>query len=103
MSPAYPIRVRLALPSDVAALTPLRASLWPESSASHHEAELRAVLNGTSRRVYALFIFVAEQNDGALVGFLEATSALPLTAVTNGCPSATSRVGLFTMTIVARE
>lgn len=81
MAAADPIRIRLATPCDVAALTPLRTSLWPESPAAHHEAELRAVLNGTSQRVYPLFIFVAEENDGTLAGFLDAN----LRSAADGC------------------
>jgi aminoglycoside 6'-N-acetyltransferase I len=81
MSAADAIHIRLAVPSDVAALTPLRASLWPESPAAHHEAELRAVLTGSSQRVYPLFIFVAEENNVALVGFLEAN----LRSTAGGC------------------
>jgi len=45
--------VRLAIPADVAQLTPMRHELWPESSSSHHAAELTSVLNGTSQRVHA--------------------------------------------------
>jgi aminoglycoside 6'-N-acetyltransferase I len=81
MSAADPIHIRLAVPSDVAALTPLRIGLWPESPPAHHEAELCAVLNGRSQRVYPVFIFVAEEKDGALVGFLEAN----LRSSADGC------------------
>ena len=75
------IRVRLASQSDIAQLTPMRLELWPESSASHHSAELTNVLGGTSRRVYPLMIFVAEDNSGNLVGFLEAN----LRSAADGC------------------
>jgi aminoglycoside 6'-N-acetyltransferase I len=81
MSTAGPIRIRLATPSDVAALAPLRASLWLESSYVHHAAELSAVLGGSSERTYPLFIFVAEEKDGTLVGFLEAN----LRSAADGC------------------
>ena len=74
-------RVRLAALPDVAQLTPMRCALWPESSASHHAAELTAVLNGSSERVYPLMIFVAEENDGTLAGFLEAN----LRSAADGC------------------
>jgi len=74
-------RVRLATLADVAQLTPMRCALWPESSASHHAAELTAVLNGSSQRVYPLMIFVAEENDGTLSGFLEAN----LRSAADGC------------------
>jgi hypothetical protein len=74
-------RVRLAALADVAQLTPMRSALWPEFSASHHAAELTAVLNGSSQRVYPLKIFVAEENDGTLAGFLEAN----LRSAADGC------------------
>jgi aminoglycoside 6'-N-acetyltransferase I len=74
-------RVRLAVLADVAQLTPMRHQLWPESSPSHHAAELTAVLSGTSQRVYPLMIFVTEKSDGKLVGFLEAN----LRSAADGC------------------
>jgi len=75
------VHVRLATALDVPLLTPLRTVLWPESSAAHHEGELTAILNGRSRRVYPLFIFVAAENDGTIVGFLEAN----LRSTADGC------------------
>ena len=81
MAESKNFRVRLAALSDVAQLTPLRCALWPESSASHHAAELTAVLNGSSQRVYPLMILVAEENDGTLAGFLEAN----LRSAADGC------------------
>ena len=74
-------RVRLARLSDVAQLAPMRCALWPESSASHHAGELTAVLDGSSQRVYPLMIFVAEDDDGSLAGFLEAN----LRSAADGC------------------
>jgi aminoglycoside 6'-N-acetyltransferase I len=74
-------RIRLATQSDVGSLTPLRTALWPESTSAHHAGELTAVLSGTSQRVYPLFIFVAEENDGNVVGFLEAN----LRSTADGC------------------
>jgi aminoglycoside 6'-N-acetyltransferase I len=81
MAESKNFRVRLAALSDVAQLTPMRCALWPESSASHHAAELTAVLNGSSQRVYPLMIFVAEENDGTMAGFLEAN----LRSAADGC------------------
>jgi len=74
-------RVRLADLADVAQLTPMRHALWPESSLSHHAAELTAVLTGTSPRVYPLMIFVAQETNGKLLGFLEAN----LRSAADGC------------------
>jgi aminoglycoside 6'-N-acetyltransferase I len=67
--------------SDVAQLAPMRHALWPESSASHHAAELASVLRETSQRVYPLIIFIAESSDGTLIGFLEAN----LRSTADGC------------------
>jgi len=75
------LRIRLAALSDAPQLAPMRHVLWPESSPSHHAAELTAVLNGTSQRVYPLRIFVAEKSDGTLIGFLEAN----LRSAADGC------------------
>jgi len=81
MAVTTPFRVRLANSSDVAALAPLRTSLWPESPIEHHRGELSAILDGTSKRVYPLHIFVAEEGDGTIVGFLEAN----LRSTADGC------------------
>jgi GNAT superfamily N-acetyltransferase len=75
------LRIRIAVLSDASQLTPMRHALWPESSPSYHAAELTAVLNGTSQRVYPLTIFVAEESDGTLIGFLEAN----LRSAADGC------------------
>jgi aminoglycoside 6'-N-acetyltransferase I len=64
--------IRIATLSDCLPLANLRARLWPESSCDEHARELTAILDGTAQRVLPLIIFVAEDNDGALVGFLEA-------------------------------
>ena len=81
MDRSDPFRIRLATSADVAALTPLRTALWPESEASHHAGELSAILNGASQRVYPLLIFVAELSSGTIVGFLEAN----LRSTADGC------------------
>ena len=73
--------------SDVAQLAPMRHALWPESSASHHAAELASDLRETSQRVYPLIIFIAESSDGTLIGFLEAN----LRSTADGCDEKTTR------------
>jgi aminoglycoside 6'-N-acetyltransferase I len=78
---ANQFRVRLATRSDLASLTPMRTALWPESTSEHHSAELTRILDGSSPRVYPLFIFVAEEPDGALMGFLEVN----LRSAADGC------------------
>jgi aminoglycoside 6'-N-acetyltransferase I len=77
---AQSINIRRAVPSDVASLTPLRTSLWPESSSDHHADELQSILDGTLHTVMPLVIFVAQEND-ALLGFLEAA----LRSTADGC------------------
>lgn len=81
MTESENFRVRLATLADVVQLTPMRHELWPESPASHHAAELTAVLGGRSHRVYPLVIFVAQDNSGNLAGFLEAN----LRSAADGC------------------
>jgi aminoglycoside 6'-N-acetyltransferase I len=66
------LHIRIATSSDCLPLANLRTRLWPESSSDEHARELTAILDGTAQRVLPLIIFVAEQSDGALVGFLEA-------------------------------
>jgi aminoglycoside 6'-N-acetyltransferase I len=48
-------------------------ALWPKSSAEEHARELRLILGGEAASVLTMpiAIFVAETNDGILVGFLE--------------------------------
>jgi aminoglycoside 6'-N-acetyltransferase I len=72
MAPMNNLHIRTATPTDRAALAHLRALLWPESSFEEHARELITLLNGTAQRILPLIIFVAEEHDGALVGFLEA-------------------------------
>lgn len=50
----------------------LRHALWPESSASDHANELALILAGKPPGILPATIFVAEANDAALLGFLEA-------------------------------
>jgi len=74
------LRVRLAVPSDVAVLVSLRTALWPESPSTHHASELHAILAGTFQSVMPVVVFVAEQ-DHAILGFLEAA----LRSTADGC------------------
>jgi hypothetical protein len=55
------LRVRLAVPSDVSSLAPLRTSLWNEPSSAEHASELQAILGGTFQSVTPLVIFVADE------------------------------------------
>jgi aminoglycoside 6'-N-acetyltransferase I len=67
------IHVRIAQPSDLDQLACMCESLWPQSSAAEHSLELALILQGNATLVVttAIAIFVAEANDGTLVGFLE--------------------------------
>jgi len=68
------IQIRPAQLSDIDQLARLSEALWPKSSAEKHAQELRLILGGQAASVLTmpLIIFVAEENDGRLVGFLEA-------------------------------
>jgi aminoglycoside 6'-N-acetyltransferase I len=67
------IQIRPAHLSDLDQLVPLREALWPESSGEEHAQELRLILEDKAALALTmpLIIFVAEANDGTLVGFLE--------------------------------
>jgi aminoglycoside 6'-N-acetyltransferase I len=73
MMPVDSIQIRPALLSDLNQLARLCEALWPESSAEKHAQELRLKLGGKAALVLTtpLIIFVAEANEGRLVGFLE--------------------------------
>jgi len=73
MMPVDSIQIRSAHLSDLDQLARLCEALWPESSAEKHAQELRLILGGKAVLVLTmpLIIFVAEANDGRLVGFLE--------------------------------
>src|SRR4029077_20052898 len=72
MHGAHNFRIRTANPSDGLPLATLRTRLWPESSFDEHARELAAILDGRAQHVLPLIIFVAEETNGTLVGFLEA-------------------------------
>jgi len=62
--------VRRAQPRDERPLAKMRAELWPDSSASEHQGEIRQILSGVSPSTLPLVIFVAEE-EGRLLGFAE--------------------------------
>jgi aminoglycoside 6'-N-acetyltransferase I len=64
--------VRLAQPSDLRALAQLLAALWPGSTAEEHAQELELILVGRAPGHLPLALFVAEDSNGSLIGFLEA-------------------------------
>lgn len=66
-------QIRPAEISDLEPLAQMLAALWPESSVEEHSKELRLLLGGEAASVLKmpLTIFVAEADDGRLIGFLE--------------------------------
>jgi aminoglycoside 6'-N-acetyltransferase I len=64
-------RIRLASTSDLEQLSQLRCALWPESSAEEDKRNLAAILSGNPAGDMPLDIYVAESEEGAVVGFLE--------------------------------
>lgn len=73
MVPVGNIQIRLARLDDLEQLALLFVALWPESSAEEHARELRLLLGEKPGPVSTMpiVVFVAETNDGTLVGFLE--------------------------------
>ncbi|HWF46017.1 MAG TPA: GNAT family N-acetyltransferase [Bryobacteraceae bacterium] len=66
------IRIRPAQMPDCGELAHLREALWPESSSEEHAHELSSILSGSSQVTMPYLVLIAEANDHALVGFLEA-------------------------------
>ena len=65
------VRVRAATLGDLERLSALRRSLWPDMSIEENASELAAILRGDGIGTLPLVIFVAEDEDHALVGFIE--------------------------------
>jgi aminoglycoside 6'-N-acetyltransferase I len=67
------MRIRPAQTADLDQLAHLCEALWPSSSAAEHAQELRLILEGNAARVLTMpiEIFVADESDGRLVGFVE--------------------------------
>jgi aminoglycoside 6'-N-acetyltransferase I len=65
------MRIRVAVASDRKQLARLFEALWPESSAEEHAPELALILEGKQQGNLPLAVFVAEEADGALLGFIE--------------------------------
>jgi aminoglycoside 6'-N-acetyltransferase I len=64
-------RVRLARDSDRNALAQMRALLWPDTGAEQHLRELDAILSRPMIGILPIAILVSEDENGALIGFLE--------------------------------
>lgn len=65
------ITVRIAQPDDWKSLAEMRALLWPESTYAEHLAELEAGPGALCQPDFPLEWLVAEDQSGALTGFLE--------------------------------
>lgn len=65
--------IRPAQLSDLEQLSGMCEALWPTSPAEEHAKEVRLILGGNASLVLTmpLSIFVAEETDGMLVGFVE--------------------------------
>jgi aminoglycoside 6'-N-acetyltransferase I len=65
------VLIRPAVPSDLEGLADLCFALWPESPREEHRQELTAILAGRNPSTLPLLHFVAETEEGRLIGFLE--------------------------------
>lgn len=67
------MNIRPAQLSDLEQLAGMCEALWPTASAEEHAKELRLLLQGNTSLVLTmpLSIFVAEDTDGLLLGFVE--------------------------------
>jgi aminoglycoside 6'-N-acetyltransferase I len=63
--------VRLARESDRNALAQMRALLWPDAGVEEHLWELDAILRNLMIGTLPMAILVSEDENGALIGFLE--------------------------------
>lgn len=64
-------QIRPAQPSDRAALIEMRVALWPESSAEEQGAEVDVWLSRGTPGSLPAAILIAENSNGAPIGFLE--------------------------------
>jgi aminoglycoside 6'-N-acetyltransferase I len=68
---SFAIHIRLARPSDRAALAGLFHALWPKGPVEEHSKELEAILAGNAPGTLPLIVVVAEASDRSLLGFIE--------------------------------
>lgn len=64
--------VQQARMQDLLELAEMCHCLWPDASAAEHARELRPYLAGESRPLLPRIIFVAQDPEGRLVGFIDA-------------------------------
>ena len=65
------MKIRLATQADVEELGELRQELWPDMDCEENRQELTAILGGGTIGTLPMAVFVAEGNEGALLGFIE--------------------------------
>jgi aminoglycoside 6'-N-acetyltransferase I len=65
------MRIRVAEPKDWKELAAMRALLWPDGSCQEHLAELQAAPSTEGQPGFPAINLVAEDDYGALTGFLE--------------------------------
>lgn len=77
------MKIRLATRTDVGAWSALRAALWPEADAADLRSEVDAFFLGEVPPTLMAAAFLAENENGTLVGMLE----LSLRPYADGCES----------------
>jgi aminoglycoside 6'-N-acetyltransferase I len=65
------VLVRVAVPGDCGELAVLCHSLWPDSSSEEHAQELVPLLRGERPGNMPGMVYVAQADDGRLVGFMD--------------------------------
>lgn len=78
------ITIRPAGPADALALGQMRAALWPDGTIDHHTREITALLEGRTRLTMPWTHFIAVDEAGAAIGFVE----VDLRSHANGCDPA---------------
>jgi len=79
---------------DRNALAQMRALLWPDTGVEENLRELDAVLSHPMTGTLPMAILVSEDENGALIGFLEVGLRLTLTAVIPRGQSGSWKAGL---------
>src|SRR5215831_9125401 len=78
------VTIRPARPADAVELGRLRAALWPDGTIDHHTREVADLLEGRARLTMPWAHFIAVDETGAAVGFVE----VDLRSHANGCDPA---------------
>jgi aminoglycoside 6'-N-acetyltransferase I len=76
--------IRKAQPADRLQLAAMRALLWPNSSLEEHLSEADALLSTETSGTMPATVFVSQDADGALTGFVE----VGLRSHADGCDAA---------------